>query len=87
MALTQTRSKGRGVAVGDTWGKEKLRLGEGRVGDREKGKVGIVRVARKGTEDMGGGVLRLAPGTFVSLPSYCSGSCLFVYFSRQGLSG
>lgn len=31
MALAQTRSKGRGMVVGDTWGKEKLRLGEERV--------------------------------------------------------
>lgn len=30
MALAQTRSKGRGVAVGDTRGKEEPRLGGGR---------------------------------------------------------
>ena len=30
MALAQTRSKGRGVAVGDTWGKEEPKLGGGR---------------------------------------------------------
>ena len=31
MALAQTRSKGRGVVVGDTWGKEEPKLGEGQV--------------------------------------------------------
>lgn len=31
MALAQTRSKGRGEVVGDTWGKEESRLGEGGV--------------------------------------------------------
>lgn len=33
MALAQTRSKGRGVAVGDSWGKEEPRL----VGRRGRG--------------------------------------------------
>lgn len=32
MALAQTRSKGRGVVVGDTWRKEEPRLGEGEAG-------------------------------------------------------
>lgn len=36
MALAQTRSKGRGVVVGDTWGKEEPRPGEGEAGGGEK---------------------------------------------------
>lgn len=40
MALAQTRSKGRGVAVGDTWGKQEPKLGEGEVRNGERGGVG-----------------------------------------------
>lgn len=41
MALAQTRSKGRGVAVGDTWGKEEPR-GRERQG-MEKGESGYCK--------------------------------------------
>lgn len=48
MALAQTRSKGRGVAVGDTWGKEEPRLGGRRGRGWGKGGVGIIIVTTRG---------------------------------------
>lgn len=47
MALAQTRSKGRGVAVGDTWGKEEPRLGKGEEGDGEMGECGTVSITTR----------------------------------------
>lgn len=46
MALAQTRSKGRGVAIGDTWGTEESQLGGGgggRSSRRAKWEAGTAR--------------------------------------------
>lgn len=48
MALAQTRSKGRGVAVGDTWGKEEPKLGEGQVRIGERDGVGTASATTRG---------------------------------------
>lgn len=48
MALAQTRSKRRGVVVGDTWGKEEPKLGEGQVRNGERGGVGTASTTTRG---------------------------------------
>ena len=53
MALSQTRSKGRGVAVGDTWGEEELRLGEGRGKEWGQRGVGFTSTTQEARERAG----------------------------------
>ena len=48
MDLAQTRYKGSGVAVGETWGKQEPKLGEGEVRNGERGGVGTASTATRG---------------------------------------
>lgn len=82
MALVQTHSKGRGVAVGDTCEKKEPRLGGRRGGGWGKWGVGTASMTTR--EDRGEEEgFRGWHVTLLPLPSYCSGLIVNQYHLWQ----